>query len=154
MSWKDKQAIPLCIPDNYKWEPKTGKCSKDGDRERSKLVLVKEAWEKLQEVKGPVCVVAIAGPHRTGKSYILSEIFGQEDVFPTSSTMDPETVGIWMWIVPKKHEVPLGICPTSCSTSCSHLALAQLALIALALTFVLVLALTLVLVLFFLLPWP
>ena len=56
---------------------------------------------------GPVCVVSIAGPYRKGKSYILSEAFGQPDVFPLGHQMVAETMGIWLWIVPEKYKVCL-----------------------------------------------
>ena len=54
---------------------------------------------------GPVCVVAIAGPYRTGKSYILRKAFDQPPVFPLGHEMLSETMGVWMWILPDKHEV-------------------------------------------------
>lgn len=54
---------------------------------------------------GPVCVVCVAGPYRNGKSYILSEAFDQPDVFPLGHELLPETVGIWMWILPEEYEV-------------------------------------------------
>ena len=57
------------------------------------------------QLAGQVCVVAITGPYRTGKSYILSEVFDQPDVFPLGHSFDPETMGIWMWIVPGKFQV-------------------------------------------------
>ena len=49
---------------------------------------------------GPVCVVSIAGPYRKGKSYVLSEAFSQPQVFPLGHHFTPETMGIWLWIVP------------------------------------------------------
>ena len=54
---------------------------------------------------GPVCVVSITGPYRKGKSYILSKAFDQGEVFPLGRHMDPETMGIWMWVVPEKIKV-------------------------------------------------
>ena len=49
---------------------------------------------------GPVCVASIAGPYRKGKSYVLSEAFSQPQVFPLGHHFTPETMGIWLWIVP------------------------------------------------------
>ena len=55
-------------------------------------------------------MVSIAGPYRKGKSYVLSEAFGQSDVFPLGHHFDPETMGIWMWVVPQKIRVRFGNC--------------------------------------------
>ena len=54
-------------------------------------------------------MVSIAGPYRKGKSFILSHAFDQPDVFPLGHTMEAETMGIWIWIVPEKFKVCLFI---------------------------------------------
>ncbi|XP_078363547.1 guanylate-binding protein 6-like [Oculina patagonica] len=94
-------AIPLCLPNNCQWNTATGEYIKTGER-RSSLYVVDEAVQKLQTVRGPVCVVSIAGPCRNGKSYVLSEAFEQPEVFPLGHLFDPKTMGIWMWVVPQK----------------------------------------------------
>ena len=48
---KGEMAIPLCLPNNYKWDSETRKCIDTGD-ERSSLYVVEEALEKLRIIKG------------------------------------------------------------------------------------------------------
>ena len=69
------------------------------------LLQIQEVIRQILVSIGPVCVVSIAGPYRKGKSYILSEAFDQPDVFPLGHQMVPETMGIWLWIVPGKYKV-------------------------------------------------
>jgi len=94
-------ATPLCLPNNCQWNEDTGEYKRSSEQ-RNSLNVVDKALDQLRKIKGPVCVVSIAGPCRKGKSYILSRVFDQDDVFPLGSTMDPETMGIWMWVVSNK----------------------------------------------------
>ena len=50
-------------------------------------------------------MVSIAGPYRLGKSYALSKAFDQPEVFPLGHSMEAETMGIWLWVVPEKFKV-------------------------------------------------
>ena len=44
-------AIPLCLPNNWEWDPITRKCIKKGDR-RSSLYVVEDAVMQLRQIKG------------------------------------------------------------------------------------------------------
>ncbi|XP_068722035.1 guanylate-binding protein 6-like [Montipora capricornis] len=103
----DDIAFPLCLPNNCRWNAATGNYDKT-EEQRHSLYVVESALRKLRTVKGPVCVVSISGPYRRGKSYILAEAFDQPDVFPLGHHFDPETMGIWMWIVPQKFQLSNG----------------------------------------------
>jgi len=48
---KGTSATPLCLPNNYVWNPQTGKCIKT-ETQRSSLEVIDDALEKLREVKG------------------------------------------------------------------------------------------------------
>ncbi|XP_003990372.1 guanylate-binding protein 4 [Felis catus] len=64
------------------------------------LVVNPEALEILDEISQPVVVVGIAGLSRTGKSYLMNRLAGQNHGFRMNATVRSETKGIWMWCVP------------------------------------------------------
>lgn len=48
---KGESQIPLCLPDNYQWDPETMIRTKTRE-ERSYMYVVEEALKKLRQVKG------------------------------------------------------------------------------------------------------
>ena len=50
----------------------------------------------MNTIHKPVAVLSIAGPTRTGKSYILSRILGDPGAFELGHTTRAHTKGIWM----------------------------------------------------------
>lgn len=47
-----------------------------------------------------VSVVAIAGPYRTGKSFLANRLLNQSKGFEIGSTTQACTKGIWIWNKP------------------------------------------------------
>ncbi|XP_012577589.1 PREDICTED: guanylate-binding protein 4 [Condylura cristata] len=70
------------------------------ENEKQQLRVNPEALNILEEILGPMVVVAIAGLYRTGKSYLMNRLAGQNCGFPLGSTVQSKTKGIWMWCVP------------------------------------------------------
>ncbi len=98
-------AIPLCLPNDVEWDQQRNKCRRLEGIKRTTLLLNYKALEILRSISGPVCVVAIVGPCRSGKSYILSRLISstrQRHYFDLGHDMDPKTMGIWMWDQPFK----------------------------------------------------
>ncbi|KAM9439448.1 guanylate-binding protein 7-like [Clarias gariepinus] len=65
-----------------------------------RLYVVKEAQKILERISQPVVVVSIVGLYRTGKSYLMNHLAGQQTGFALGSTIESTTKGIWMWCVP------------------------------------------------------
>ncbi|XP_032157903.1 guanylate-binding protein 6-like [Mustela erminea] len=58
------------------------------------------AIQILERISQPVVVVAVVGLYRTGKSYLMNRLAGQNRGFPLGSTVQSKTKGIWIWCVP------------------------------------------------------
>ncbi|XP_012320232.2 guanylate-binding protein 3 isoform X1 [Aotus nancymaae] len=65
-----------------------------------RLVVNPEALKILSAITQPVVVVAIVGLYRTGKSYLMNKLAGNNKGFSLGSTVISHTKGIWMWCVP------------------------------------------------------
>jgi len=89
-------SVPLLIPNDMKYVMSNNELIKTAGVDRTSLKLVPESLELLKSIKRPVAVLAIGGPCRTGKSYILSRVQGAPDAFALGHTFDPKTLGIWI----------------------------------------------------------
>lgn len=55
----------------------------------------------MEQVKGPLGVVSVAGMYRTGKSYLLNRVLlNRQRGFGVGPTINPCTKGIWIWGTP------------------------------------------------------
>ncbi|XP_052035065.1 guanylate-binding protein 7-like isoform X2 [Apodemus sylvaticus] len=70
------------------------------ENENEELRVNPEAVNILERITQPVVVVAIVGLYRTGKSYLMNRLAGQNHGFNLGTTVRSETKGIWMWCVP------------------------------------------------------
>ena len=103
-------SIPLIIPSNTVYNSKTNElhsiqgsyitnffiCLFLTGAKRDKLIVIDEAIQLLKSINKPVGVLSIAGPCRSGKSYVLSRLLGKSNAFDLGHTMDAKTFGIWM----------------------------------------------------------
>ncbi|ROJ35277.1 Guanylate-binding protein 1 [Anabarilius grahami] len=68
------------------------------------LCVCKDAIEFLGRIKEPVVVVSVVGLYRTGKSYLMNRLAGQQSGFALGNTIESKTKGIWMWCVPHPYK--------------------------------------------------
>ncbi|XP_016385378.1 guanylate-binding protein 1-like isoform X1 [Sinocyclocheilus rhinocerous] len=82
-----------------KYMPAAPVCLIEND-DNGKLRVKKEAKDILDGINEPVVVVSVVGLYRTGKSYLMNRLAGQQSGFALGSTIESKTKGIWMWCVP------------------------------------------------------
>ncbi|KAA0718774.1 Guanylate-binding protein 1 [Triplophysa tibetana] len=68
------------------------------------LQVCTDAIEFLNGINQPVVVVSVVGLYRTGKSYLMNRLAGQQKGFALGNTIESKTKGIWMWCVPHPFE--------------------------------------------------
>ncbi|XP_047382624.1 guanylate-binding protein 4-like [Sciurus carolinensis] len=84
MASESTMKTPICLVENR----------------NEQLVVNSKALRILHKTCQPVVVVAIVGIFRTGKSYLMNHLAGQNHGFPLDSTVRAVHKGIWMWCVP------------------------------------------------------
>lgn len=65
--------------------------------ESGKIHLNRFALESIAKIRRKIAVLAIAGPYRTGKSFLLNRIAGHQKGFKLGNTTNPCTEGLWIW---------------------------------------------------------
>nr|XP_055059168.1 guanylate-binding protein 1-like [Misgurnus anguillicaudatus] len=68
--------------------------------QNGKFHVRKEGKDILDGINEPVVVVSVVGLYRTGKSYLMNRLAGQQSGFPLGNTIESKTKGIWMWCIP------------------------------------------------------
>ena len=90
------RSMPLIIPNDTNYDVSTNELETIAGEQRTSLKLVPETLQVLESIDRPIAVLAIGGPCRTGKSYVLSRVLGSADDFALGHTMDAKTFGIWI----------------------------------------------------------
>lgn len=90
------RSMPLIIPNDTSYDVSTNELKTIPGKQRTALKLVPETLHLLETIEDPLAVLAIGGPCRTGKSYVLSRVLGSADDFALGHTMDAKTFGIWI----------------------------------------------------------
>ncbi|XP_045209730.1 guanylate-binding protein 1-like [Mercenaria mercenaria] len=61
------------------------------------LFIDKSVNEQLSQIEEVVNVIAITGPARTGKSFLMNRLAKSQTGFPLGNTIHSKTKGIWVW---------------------------------------------------------
>ncbi|CAI5468686.1 unnamed protein product [Closterium sp. Yama58-4] len=67
-----------------------------------RLEVVQSTLDVLERIQQPVAFVAVVGPYHGGKSFLLNVLLNSTRGFPVGTRPDPETLGLWVRVVPPK----------------------------------------------------
>ncbi|OAY82517.1 Guanylate-binding protein 4, partial [Ananas comosus] len=72
------------------------------DPDHTKLHLAREGLEAIRRIKNPIAAVAVIGPYRSGKSFLLNQLLSLscDKGFGVGHMRDTKTKGIWVWGTP------------------------------------------------------
>ncbi|CAN0886761.1 Guanylate-binding protein 4 [Linum grandiflorum] len=73
----------------------------------TKLRLSSEGLEAIRRIKNPIAAVAVIGPYRSGKSFLLNQLLSLscDEGFGVGHMRDTKTKGIWVWGTPIELDV-------------------------------------------------
>lgn len=60
-------------------------------------ILNQEGISIIESIQKPISILSIAGPYRTGKSFLLNSLISAQEKFTVSSTTRSCTKGLWIW---------------------------------------------------------
>ncbi|KAH9323924.1 hypothetical protein KI387_018563, partial [Taxus chinensis] len=77
------------------------------DAGHTKLVLSKEGLDAISRITNPVAAVAVIGPYRSGKSFLLNQLLSLscDKGFGVGHMRDTKTKGIWVWGTPIEMDI-------------------------------------------------
>lgn len=72
------------------------------DPGHTKLRLSREGLEAIEKITNPIAAVAVIGPYRSGKSFLLNQLLSLScyEGFGVGHMRDTKTKGIWVWGTP------------------------------------------------------
>ncbi|KAL5792838.1 hypothetical protein ACOSP7_001432 [Xanthoceras sorbifolium] len=72
------------------------------DPGHTKLRLAREGLETISRITTPIASVAVIGPYRSGKSFLLNQLLSLscDEGFGVGHMRDTKTKGIWVWGAP------------------------------------------------------
>jgi len=72
--------------------------------EKGKFLLNPETASIIDTLEGPIKIVSIVGPYRSGKSFLLNRLIGCNEAFDVGNTTFACTKGLWIYITIKDNE--------------------------------------------------
>ncbi|CDW74480.1 guanylate-binding n-terminal domain containing protein [Stylonychia lemnae] len=65
--------------------------------DKGKCKINHSAFDMLSKITTKIAIICVAGPYRTGKSFLLNRLLGKQDGFEIGSTVQSCTKGLWIW---------------------------------------------------------
>ncbi|KAL8530426.1 hypothetical protein ACS0TY_007457 [Phlomoides rotata] len=77
------------------------------DPGHTKLRLSREGLEAIEKITTPIAAVAVIGPYRSGKSFLLNQLLSLScyEGFGVGHMRDTKTKGIWVWGTPLELDI-------------------------------------------------